>query len=108
MAQDIPLTEKQLFWLEHIQACSKSGLTMKAYAQANDLSVSAFYAWKKTLRGKSVIENPHSDELPVFRKAVVSDNSFGRARVLLPSGLVLEFDVGVDPLWVGAMLRALP
>lgn len=108
MPQDISLTEKQTFWLEHVKACAASGKLMRAYAQANELSVSAFYSWKKILRRKGVIGDPQLDETPLFRKAVVSDYRTERCRVLLPSGLVLEFDGGTDPLWVGALLRALP
>lgn len=107
MTQEISLTDTQQSWLEHIQACSKSGLTMKAYAQANDLSASAFYAWKKTLRRKGVIEGHRTDEPSLFRKAVLSDSRPSRARVLLPTGIVLELETGTDPLWVSAMVHAL-
>ena len=107
MTQEKSLTETQQYWLEHIHACSKSGQTMKAYAQANDLSASAFYAWKKTLRRKGVLEGPRTGEPPLFRQAVISDHRPGRARVLLPTGIVLELETGTDPLWAGAMVRAL-
>ena len=107
MTQDTSLTDKQKFWLEHIDACSKSGQTMKAYAQSNDLSVSAIYAWKKTLRRKGVIAGPLSGEPPLFHKAVIADYRIGRARVLLLTGTVLEFDAGTDPHWIGALIRTL-
>lgn len=105
MPHDTPLTKKQQFWLEHIHACDQSGQTMKAYAEEHDLKVSAFYAWKKTLRRKGVIGEPQADAPPLFCKAQVADAS--HARVLHPSGLVLEFDDSTDPLWVAHLLRAL-
>jgi len=107
MLHDIPLTEKQQFWLEHVQACDKSGLSMKAYAHTNELSVGSFYTWKKTLRRKGVIADSQADAPQLFRKAVVVDSSHARASALLPSGLVLEFDDSTDPLWVARVLRAL-
>ncbi len=107
MLQDIPLTEKQQFWLKHVQECDKSGLSMKAYAHANELSVSAFYTWKKALRRKGVIAGPQTDAPQLFRKAVVADSSHAHARALLPSGMVLEFDDSTDPFWVAHVLRGL-
>ncbi|MCW8917607.1 MAG: hypothetical protein OQL08_02155 [Gammaproteobacteria bacterium] len=50
MTQDTSLTEKQKFWLGQVQACARSGQSMRVYAEANGLS--AFNAWKKTLRRK--------------------------------------------------------
>jgi hypothetical protein len=108
MSHQSTLTEKQQHWLTHIQSCEQSGLTMKAYAQQNGLNVSALYAWKKTLRHKGAIDAPESGAKPLFRKATVSDYSPGRARLLHPCGLVLEFDVGTDPRWVASLLRAMP
>jgi len=107
MPHDTPLTEKQQFWLGHVRACDQSGLSMKVYAKENDLKVSAFYAWKKTLRRKGVIADSQADAPQLFRKAVVADSSHARASVLLPSGLVLEFDDSTDPLWVAHLLRGL-
>lgn len=108
MAQDIPLTEKQTFWFEHLQACTASGLSMRAYAESRDLSISALYAWKKALQRKGVFANTPPDESPLFRKAMLTDYRAGHVRVQLPTGLVLEFDTSADPRWVGELLRALP
>jgi transposase-like protein len=108
MTQDIPLTEKQKIWLEHVQACGRSSQSMRAYAEANGLNVSTFYAWKKTLRRKGAFGEPPSAEPPLFHKAVVSDYRIGCTRVRLPSGVTLEFDGSTDPLWVAALVRALP
>ena len=105
MLQDTPLTEKQRYWLEHALACDKSGLSIKAYAKANALSLSAFYSWRKILRRKGMLAGPPSEARPLFCKAEVSSPS--RARALLPCGMVLEFDLGADPLWVAGLLRVL-
>jgi len=47
------LTERQQYWLDHIQACEESGDTTKAYAEVHGLSVSMMYSWRKelTMRG---------------------------------------------------------
>ena len=108
MTQDISLTKKQKFWLDHVQACGMSSQSMRAYAEANGLNVSTFYAWKKALRRKGAIGGPPLAEPPLFHKAVVSNRRIGRARVQLPSGVTLEFDGSADPLWVATLIRALP
>lgn len=108
MSQDISLTEKQQFWLEHVQAWANSGKSMRAYAQDNGLSVSAFYSWKKTLRGKGLAGELQPEVPSLFRKAAVSNRRSGQCCVRLPSGLILEFDSDIDPHRVAALVRALP
>lgn len=107
MSHDTPLTEKQQFWLEHIQSCARTGLSMKDYAQSHALNVGAFYTWKKTLRRKGVIGPARTAPSPLFHKAVISPALVGTARVQLVSGVTLEVDAGTDPHWVGALVRAL-
>ena len=104
---EVTLTEKQRFWLEHLKACDQSGQSMRQYAQANELEVATLYSWKATLRRKGVIgERPAQPQL--FRKAhVVDGRGLGRCRVVLPTGLTLEFDSGAEPTWVAELVRAL-
>jgi hypothetical protein len=108
MAPKIPLSEKQTFWLEHLQACTATGMSMRAYAQTNNLGISTFYSWKKTLQCKGLLGECLPDEPLLFRKAVVTACRVECCRVLHPSGVVLEFADGTDPLWIAALVRALP
>lgn len=107
MTQPTPLSDKQRFWLEHLQACEHSGLTMKAYAQANELSADSFYAWKSTLRRKGVVASAPAEASALFAEARVLDERRGALRARLPGGTVLEFDAGTDPRWVAQLVRAL-
>lgn len=104
---DISLTEKQRFWLEHVKACNESGQSMRAYARACDLNGTAFYNWKSILRRKGVLgESPMEPRL--FRKAtVVEGRTLGHCRLVLPTGLTLEFDSSAEPDWVAELVRAL-
>ena len=101
------LTEKQRFWLEHLKACEQSGQLMRQYAKAHELKATAFYNWKSVLRRKGVLgERPAESRL--FRKAqVVDGRALGRCRVVLPTGLALEFDNSAEPAWVAELVRAL-
>jgi hypothetical protein len=106
MSQPIPLTTKQQFWFDHLCACDRSGQTMKDYAQHHDLSVGAFYAWKKTLRRKGVIGTAPPAAPSLFQKVALQNHS-GTLRLVLPTGLTLEIDAGTDPHWVAQLVGAL-
>ncbi len=45
--QDKPLTERQRYWLEHIQSWNKSGKRITEYASDQDFPVRAMYDAKK-------------------------------------------------------------
>jgi hypothetical protein len=106
MSQPIPLTTKQQFWFDHLRTCERSGQTMKDYAQHHGLSISAFYAWKKTLRRKGVLGTAPPAAPSLFQK-VALQNSPGTLRLVLPTGLTLEIDAGTDPHWVAQLVGAL-
>ena len=56
MQQMIPaLTERQRYWLEHIQACEASGMSMAEYAASKGIAVRAMYSGRKTLLKKGVL-----------------------------------------------------
>lgn len=87
-----PLTERQRFWLQHLQACGNGSL--KAYAGAHGLSLSALYQAKSTLRRRGQL---HAQPTPV-RLARVERSGVApgaapsaRGRVLLPNGVAVEF-----------------
>lgn len=106
-SSELPLTDKQRFWLDHLKACEASGQSMRQYANSHELDVTAFYNWKATLRRKGVIGNRPAKS-GLFRKAhVVNGRTLGRCRVVLPTGLALEFDSSAEPVWVAQLVRAL-
>lgn len=100
------LTPKQQFWLDHLRACERSEQSMKGYAQHHGLSISAFYAWKKTLRRKEVPGTAPPVAPSLFQKVALRQQS-GALRIVLPTGLTLEIDTGTDPQWVAQLVGAL-
>jgi transposase len=106
MSQPIPLSAKQLFWFEHLRACERSGQSMKDYAQHHGLTISTFYAWKKTLRRKGVLDTPLPVTPQLFQKVALHHQS-GNIRLVLPTGLTLGIDAGTDPQWDAQLVRAL-
>lgn len=108
MTKQFPsLTDKQRFWLAHIQACERAGQSMRQYADAHALAVGTLYSWKATLQRLGVLDAA-SPSPALFQQAQLIEHSHtGQCRLALPTGLSLEFDSAVDPDWVAALIRAL-
>jgi hypothetical protein len=49
------LTQRQRYWLEHLQACEALGQKMSAYAAAQGLGARALYDAKKRLMQQGVL-----------------------------------------------------
>ncbi|WP_250655120.1 IS66 family insertion sequence element accessory protein TnpA [Alkalimarinus coralli] len=64
------LTEKQTYWLNHIQQCEQQKLTAPVYCDQHDLKVSQFHSYKHELRRKGVIRTEPSSA--AFAKATVT------------------------------------
>ena len=77
------LTERQQFWLEHIRACG--GGSVKAYAQANGLSVSALYEAKSRFKRLGLL-----GPAKAARFARVEAAAPTLCRVRLPNGVFVE------------------
>jgi len=65
------LTERERYWLEHVQACEASGKRITEYAAEHGLGVRAMYDGKRALVKKDVL--PHKQR-----------NGFQRVRVVDP------------------------
>ena len=89
-------TPRQHFWLEHLRACREQGLSLKAYAQAHDLSVSALYTANSALKRRGFV----ADNAPPAVAASFVPVRIARAeavfRVLLPNGIVVEVPEHAD------------
>lgn len=40
------LSDRQRAWLNHVEACTAAGISMKAYAEQHGLDLQTFYFWK--------------------------------------------------------------
>ena len=95
MQKMIPaLTERQRYWLEHIQACEASGKSMAEYAASKDIAVRAMYSGRKTLANKGILPA----EQPVrFQRAQVMETPASKQwRIGLPNGVSVAFAGEVD------------
>ena len=128
------LTDKQRFWLEHIESCASLGVTMRAYSEQHGLDLQHFYSWKKQLKALGVLsENGlkagrskrradrrqtcalDQPPAPFVRAAVFSTDaqslceSLERehscgARIILANGITIDVPAGIAADGLGALI----
>ena len=93
-AEGTALTERQRYWLEHVQACESSGKTIAEYAAEHSLAAQAMYAGKQMLVRKGLLPSTR----PVrFQRAQVAEPVVGSEwRIHLPNGVSVAFSGSVD------------
>ena len=101
------LTERQRYWLDHIQASERTGGTMKAYAQEHGLIVQELYQWKSWLVRKGIL-NTREDGGSLFERLIVErDSTTERDCCLrLPNGVVMELSVPMTTQALRSLLQA--
>ena len=98
------LTQRQRFWLEHIQACEASGKTIVEYAAAQEFCVQEMYAGKSTLVKKGVL--PRTQPARFQRVQVMEVAASSQWRIGLPNGVSVAFAGEVDALSLTAILQS--
>jgi hypothetical protein len=95
MQKIIPtLTDRQRYWLEHVQACEASGKSMVEYAASQDIGVRDMYAGKKILVNKGVL--PTTQPTRFQRVQVMEATVSNQWRIGLPNGVSVAFAGEVD------------
>jgi len=98
------LTERQRYWLEHVQACETSGKTVAEYAADHGLAAQAMYAGKKMLVKKGVL--PPTRPSRFQRAQVVGAVVASEWRIQLPNGVSVTFSGVVDACALTKVLSA--
>jgi len=99
-----PLTERQGYWLKHIQACDASGMTMVEYALAHDINVKGLYSGKEILVRNGVLPRAQrpsrfqrTKQQTRFQRVKITDLSRDHSfRVQLPNGVCVVLSGVVD------------
>ena len=95
MQKMIPaLTERQRYWLEHIQACAASGKSIVEYAAAQDFTAQTMYAGKSTLVKKGILSALRPARFQ--RVQVMEAPASNQWRIGLPNGVSVVFAGEVD------------
>ena len=95
------LTPRQQEWQRHLEACARSGETVRAYAKRHGLSEHAMYQTAKDLRQHGLLpasRRRRSSKKPSFVKVspTVRASSSGSWRARLANGIVLEGSGGLS------------
>jgi hypothetical protein len=104
-SENIPLTERQQYWLKHIRACDASGQTTIDYAKAHGINVKSMYSARKGLAEKGTLPRPQSSR---FQKAQVVNSTRSQDsqwQVQLPNGAVVAFSGAVDASTLSVVLN---
>lgn len=88
------LTDHQRKWLERVEACAASGMSVSAYASVHGFPVRVMYDAKKVLVRKGVL--PRTRRSPFQRVQTEAISVGGEWRVQLPNGVLVEFSGTVD------------
>jgi hypothetical protein len=101
--EDARLTEQQQKWLERVQACEASGMSVSAYASTHGFPVRAMYDAKKVLVRKGVL--PRTRRSPFQRVQTEAVSVGGEWRVHLPNGVSVDFSGTVDAGSISTVLN---
>jgi len=99
------LTERQRYWLDHVQACEVSGQGIAAYAVSQGIEAKAMYTGKKELVKKGVLPRKCS---PLFQQARITGMTAAANewRIQLPNGVTVAFSGDVECGALTVVLRA--
>jgi transposase-like protein len=93
-------TDKQQYWLEHIEAAKSSGLSIAQYAKQHDIKAQKLYQWRSVIKNRSSTISTQE----TFTRVVTTTPLPGAKITLRLSGATLEFDSLPDPTWVSTLL----
>lgn len=95
-----PISERQQFWLEHVQAAVHSDHSQAEYARTHGLKVKDLYQWKTLLtrRGFTFDEQPPSGFVSVRSSPAAA------LTLVLPNGVRLEATGALDEQQIKILL----
>ncbi len=87
---DSPISERQQFWLDHIQSAEAFDGSVADYARAHELTPKELYQWKTILTRRGMLpgKKSSSDFVRVVTPPPVSSTGVS---LVLPNGVRLEF-----------------
>jgi hypothetical protein len=100
--------ERGRLWVRHLEKIETEGITAKAYAAREGLSVDALYQAKKRLVARGAWPRPRTTARPTFARVKIATPPTPPApwalRLRLPSGAVLEWSAQPGADLLGALL----
>jgi len=105
MQEMVPaLTDRQRYWLKHIQACEASGKSIAAYAAEQGIDARAMYGGKKVLVKKGVLATTRHVR---FQRVQVMEAAISSQwRIGLPNGVSVAFTGEVNSQALTSILHS--
>ena len=110
------ITERQIYWREHVLAAAAFNGTIVEYAAANKLKTKDLYQWKTSLTKRGFLPIEDGEATPNFAEVnIISAStpepsnacSSVQCRLTLPCGSVLEYFNPIDPDSLSRLLSSL-
>lgn len=98
-------TERDEYRRETVQRYRESGMTRKAFCEANGVALSTLDLWIRRFRNESPIESDSGSTLVAVGPAIERDGA-RRLRIKIGSDIVLELDLPVSERDIATILRA--
>lgn len=102
---DTPITERQQFWLDHIQAAEAFDGSIADYARSEGLKPKELYSWKGILARRGLLDRPLADSNSGFVRVIAPARSLGMSLVL-PNGVRLEWHGDLCPEQLEALVTS--
>lgn len=97
------MSDRGDFWSQHLAAIEREGITAKAYAEREGLSVGALYQWRRELKAHA----PHCAGEGFVAVELEQPAHTERCLLRLSGGVVLELSELPGPNWLAALSAAL-
>lgn len=105
------MTERSLFWANHLRAIDAEGISARAYARREGLAIQSLYQWRQKLGQAQSSDVPVSRVSPrsgfVAVKVTETLLSESTSWTLRFSGVELELPAQPDPFWLVGLITAL-
>ncbi|TVQ50567.1 MAG: hypothetical protein EA371_00490 [Gammaproteobacteria bacterium] len=105
---DIAITERQQYWLEHLQAAAAFDGPLAEYARSAGLKPQTLYSWRAVLRSRGLLEPQAAERRSGFVEVIGSTPTTPPSAVslLLPNGVRLACHGELGPEQLEALVLA--
>ena len=106
------MTERAAYWSGHLAASEREGITTRAYATREGLSVGALYQWRRALKSRVLAAGSPVPAAAGFLAVTVPPMTGGNrdavaCRLRLGGGVTLELTTLPSAAWLASVHEAL-
>ena len=103
-----PITERQQYWLKHLNSAESSACSLVDYAREHALKSKDLYTWKKRLVDLGHLAGSERRTSRKFVPVVAASNAVATATLILPNGIRLKLPGGVNRALLQDLIDVVP